>query len=357
MSAQQARTLARRILPPLVSVLIVVGVFWYFLPQFTSLSEVWTTVRAMTWREVTLLVLVAVWNLATYWILMVATMPGLTYPQAIVVSQTGTALSNTLPAGSAAGVGLSYAMYWSWGFSRSRASVSLLVSGLFNNFAKLALPVLALALLALQGDPGAGRVAAALAGLVGLLTAVAGLTMLLYSESGARRFGVTAGRVASALRRLARRPPVTGWELATVKFRDRTIALLRARWLGITAATLVSHLSLYLVLLIALRVVGVSDDEVGWVEVLAIFSFARLLTAIPLTPGGLGVIEIALITGVSATGGARAQVAAAVLIFRALTFVLPIPLGVLTYVFWRRNRSWRREPGTAPRTALVPEHA
>ena len=33
---RSARTLAHRILPPLVSVLIVVGVFWYFLPQFTG---------------------------------------------------------------------------------------------------------------------------------------------------------------------------------------------------------------------------------------------------------------------------------------------------------------------------------
>jgi uncharacterized membrane protein YbhN (UPF0104 family) len=48
-------------------------------------------------------------------------------------------------------------------------------------------------------------------------------------------------------------------------------------------------------------------------------------------------------------------VAAGVLVFRVLTYVLPIPLGVLTYLVWQRNRSWRRAPGTAPRTALVPE--
>jgi putative heme transporter len=40
--------------------------------------------------------------------------------------------------------------------------------------------------------------------------------------------------------------------------------------------------------------------------------------------------------------------------FRALTYVLPIPLGVLAYIFWRRNKSWRRAPGAAPHTSLVP---
>ena len=50
-----------------------------------------------------------------------------------------------------------------------------------------------------------------------------------------------------------------------------------------------------------------------------------------------------------------ALVAAAVLVFRALTYVLPIPIGLGCYVFWRHNRSWRREPNSAPRTDLVPE--
>jgi len=148
--------------------------------------------------------------------------------------------------------------------------------------------------------------------------------------------------------------PVHGWELATAKFRTRTIALVRARWLYITVVTVVSHLSLFLVLLLALRFVGVGADQVSLAEALAVFAFARLLTAIPITPGGLGVVEVALITGLAAAGGDRALVAAAVLVFRALTYVLPIPLGLAAYVFWRRNRSWRRAPGTAPHTELVP---
>jgi uncharacterized protein (TIRG00374 family) len=135
------------------------------------------------------------------------------------------------------------------------------------------------------------------------------------------------------------------------------VLLLRARWHWITLATLVSHLSLFAVLLLSLRFVGVAGDVVSLAEALAVFAFARLLTAIPFTPGGLGVVEVALITGLAAAGGARAEVAAAVLIFRALTYVLPIPIGLATYVFWRRNRSWRRAPNSAPRSALVPETA
>ena len=136
-----------------------------------------------------------------------------------------------------------------------------------------------------------------------------------------------------------------GWDIALVNFRARVVDLVRRRWQALTVATLVQHLSLYAVLLISLRQIGVSDDEVGWAEVLAVLSFARLLTAIPITPGGIGVIELALIAGLSGAGGDHAQVVGAVLVFRVLTFVLPIPIGFVMYLFWRRNRSWL---GSAP---------
>jgi len=198
-------------------------------------------------------------------------------------------------------------------------------------------------------------VLAGLAGVAGLVLSIVALWFLMRSRESAARLGRVAGRWASAVIRPFGRPPVEGWDKATTKFRDRTVLLLHARWLWITVTTLVSHLSLFLVLLLALRFAGVSDEQVGWIEVLAVFAFARLLTAIPFTPGGLGVIELALITGLAAAGGDRPAVAAGVLIFRALTYVLPIPLGLLTYVYWRRNTSWRRAPNTAPRTELVPE--
>jgi putative heme transporter len=351
------RPLWRRVLPPLLSVALVAAIFFWFLPQFTSVSAVWSSVQAMSWAEVAVLVLAAVWNLATYQFVMVTTMPGLTLRQATVVTETTTAVSNTVVGGAAIALGLTYAMNSSWGFSRSRTSVSLLVAGLWNNFAKLGLPVVALVLLAFSSSPSAGRLLAGLLGLAGLVAVVVLLGLLLRSREGAARVGRGAARAASALRRLVGRGPVTGWDRATTKFRDRTALLLRARWHWITLATVISHLSLFAVLLLALRFVGVGADDVSLAEALAVFAFARLLTAVPFTPGGLGVIELALITGLAAAGGDRALVAAAVLVFRALTFVLPIPIGLGTYVFWQRNRSWRRPPNTAPRTELVPESA
>ncbi|MBB3675814.1 lysylphosphatidylglycerol synthase transmembrane domain-containing protein [Modestobacter versicolor] len=356
-AAQRPRPAWRRVLPPLLSLVLVAAVFAWFLPQFTSLGDVWATVRAMSGLQIAVLALATVWNLATYQFVMVTTTPGMTLRQATVSTQTTTAVSNTVLGGAAIALGLTYAMNSSWGFSRSRTSVSLLTSGLWNNFAKLGLPVVALALLAFSAPPSAARLTAGALGVIGLAASLVGLWLVLRSRSSAARVGLALARGASGVLRLVHRPPVSGWDRAFVTFRDRTVLLLRARWHWLTLATLVSHLSLFLVLLLALRFSGVTAEQVGWVEVLAVFAFARLLTAVPFTPGGLGVIEVAMISGLAAAGGERAEVAAGVLVFRLLTYLLPIPIGVLTHLFWRRNTSWRRAPNSAPRTDLVPEAA
>jgi uncharacterized membrane protein YbhN (UPF0104 family) len=231
---------------------------------------------------------IAGWNLCTYALVWMSVTPGLGLWRAMAMTQATTAVANTVPAGSAIGIGMTYTMLGSWGYSRSRTTTAVLVSGVWNSFIKLGLPVLALALITLQGGATGGRVTAALLGIAGLVAAVVVFALMLRSEQLAERFGVLAGRATSRLLRLIRRPPVTGWELATVKFRARTVGLVRQRWIPITVTSLVSHLSLYLVLLVTLRHVGVSDAEVSWAEVLAVFAFARLATAIPFTPGGPG---------------------------------------------------------------------
>jgi len=327
---------ARTTLRVVVSLLLIAVIFRYLLRDI-SLAEVWAAIRAMTWGELAGLAVVAGWNLVTYALVWMTVTPGLSFRRAMVMTQATTAITNTVPAGSAIGIGMTYAMLGSWGFSRSRTTIAVLVSGVWNAFAKLAIPVLALALVALQGDASAARVTAAAVGIGGLIAAIVVFALMLRSERMAERVGVVAGRVVSRLLALVRRPPARGWEIATVKFRNRTVDLLEHGWFPITAATVVSHLSLYLVLVVCVRDVGISDAEVGWAEILAVFAFARLATAVPLTPGGAGVVEAVLITGLVAAGGDKAQVVAAVLVYRALTWGLPVLVGVGCLLWWRRR--------------------
>jgi putative heme transporter len=359
MSEQATEATAKRSSPAkmtlrvAVSLVLIAVIFWYLLRDI-SLADVWAAITAMTWGELAGLAVVAGWNLVTYAFVWMTVTPGLSFGRAMVMTQATTAITNTVPAGSAIGIGMTYAMLHSWGFSRSRTTIAVLVSGVWNAFAKLAIPVLALALVALQGNASGARITAALLGIAGLIAAIVVFALMLRSDRMAEKVGVTAGRVASRLLALIRRPPVHGWEIATVKFRNQTVDLLEHGWFPITAATVVSHLSLYLVLLVCLRDVGISDAEVGWAEVLAVFAFARLATAIPITPGGAGVVEAVLITGLVAAGGDKPQVVAAVLVYRALTWGLPVLVGVGCLLWWRKQSLSTPADATAPTGAAGP---
>ncbi|HEV3288964.1 MAG TPA: YbhN family protein, partial [Streptosporangiaceae bacterium] len=204
-------------------------------------------------------------------------------------------------------------------------------------FARLGLPVLALLVLVTATRPGAGLIAAAAVGLALLAALAGGLGLLMRSESFAVWAGCALQRILTTACRLARRqlpPGAAGW---LPGFRDRAGALITARGWQVTAATAASNLTLWLVLLACLRGIGLSQAQVPWQTCLAAFAFVRLLTVLPITPGGLGVTELGLIAILAAGAGHRAtaQVTAAVLLYRAVTYLPPIPLGAIACLVWR----------------------
>ena len=314
-----------------LAVALVVGIFAAVFPRIATYSAVWRSLTRLSGSELLLVAAVALFNLLTYWLQSVAAMPGLTLVQAAVVTQTTTTVANTMPGGGAIAVGVGFAMFRSWGFTDSEVALYTLVTGVWNVFAKLGMPVVALALLAVGGRATGALVTASLVGVGTLLVAIVLFALSLRSERYARAIGDRLGTVVSALLRPFRRGPVRGWDRAAVDFRRQTIELLRRRWLALTGATLLSHVTLYLVLLVCLRVLGVPESDVSWIEALGVFAFGRLVTALPVTPGGLGVVELAYVGGLVVAGGDRADVVAAVLLFRAVTYALQIPLGAIAY--------------------------
>lgn len=336
----------RRYLQAAVAVGLIAFIFMFVLPRVVDYGEVVATISGMTWFEVATLAVLALWNQATYVLVEMSARPGLTPVQAVTITQTSTAVANTLPGGAALGAGLQSAMYVSYGFKPPDIAISMAVTGSWNTFVKLGMPIVALALLALAGAAGGPLVAAGILG-IGVLVGVIVVTgLILRSERGAFVVGHRLTPVLNLASRLARKPPRDDWGTVTTGFRRRTIDLLSERWAHVTVATLVSHITLFFVLLISLRHLGVANNEVRWEEVLAAFAFVRLLSAVPVTPGGLGVVELGLSAALVAAGGDEASVVAAVLVYRLVTFVLPIPIGMGTYFLWRREASRAKEAAT-----------
>jgi uncharacterized protein (TIRG00374 family) len=335
-------------------VLIVVYIFAFTIPRFANYGDVWAAIKTLTPIESWSLIAATIFNLYTYWLANQAGLIGMSLKKSAVMTQTSTTVANTLPAGGALAIGVTAAMLNSWGFTAGEITLFVGVTGIWNIFAKLGLPVIALALLVVTGHTDPKLVAAAAVGVVVLIVAVTILVLVFRSEAMARKVGNLLGRVLTAILKVFRRPAVEGMGDKTVKFRRETIILARRRWFMLTWTTLLSQIALFFVLLLSLRHMGISQQDVGTAEVFAVYCFSRLLTAIPITPGGVGVIDLGYIAGLSTFDSAeKAQIVAAVLIFRVLTYGIQIPLGALTYIYWRRKKGWLRD--TPPPGSIAAE--
>ncbi|HEX2823936.1 MAG TPA: lysylphosphatidylglycerol synthase domain-containing protein [Streptosporangiaceae bacterium] len=330
------------------SAVLVVAIFGFALPHFASYRSVWASMQAMPWTQVLLVAVAAVASMATTWIMICAVLPSIRLREAAVVNVGSNAVANTLPAGGALAMGVSWAMLSSWGVSTAEYVLYTLVSGIWNVFARLGLPVLALLVLATAIRPGAGLIAAAAVGLALLAAAVAALSLLVRSESFAFRAGRALQAALVLACRVVRRPASFDVPGSLTGFRNQAGALIAARGWRITVATAAANLTLWLVLLACLRGIGLSQALVPWQTSLAAFAFVRLLTVLPLTPGGLGITELGLIGVLAAGAGHRAtaQVTAAVLLYRAVTYLPPIPLGAVACLAWRYTPALiHAEPG------------
>ena len=346
-----------------ISLAIAVAIFALIVPKFASYSDVWETMTKLTVVQLLAVTGAMVFNLFTYWWQMQAAMPGLTLWQAAVNNQTGTTIANVVPGGGFIAIGLVVEMFRSWGFTGSAIALELTTTGIWNSFVKLALPIVAVAILAITGKTTAVLLIPAIVGLLVLACVVLLFALMLWKKRFARTIGDALGTAWSWLRGLVRKPPVATWREGAVRFRKDISRLVGKRWLALTVTTIASHLALFFVLLLSLRYVGIHEHEVSWAQALAVFAFARLLSALPFTPGGVGVVELALIAGLYAAGRNhadvslplfKAEITAATFLFRALTYGIQIPLGGFTYVIWRTRKSWRKAPPAETEVPSIP---
>jgi uncharacterized protein (TIRG00374 family) len=338
-----AKPRSRRIAEIAVSIVVVVLIFAFAIPAITNsdYADIFDQYEQISgW---TFLGLFMVWLgvMFTYTGVLVAALPGLKHLQALVVNFAGSAVSNVVPFGGAVGVGATYAMEMSWGFDAAAITLSILVTGVWNVVTKLALPVIALVLLVLAHEATGGLVVPTIIGLAVLVTGIVLFGLVLRSEQLAERVGGLVERVGNRLLAFIHRPPAE-LRRAVVDFRHRSIGLLRARWRRLTVWMLIYNTGQFLLLLLCVRAIGADTNELGWIEVLAAFAFANLLTTIAITPSGVGFVEAGTVAALIAFGGPEAGSAAAVFLFRGLTYLMEIPLGAVGWVVWAGRSSWRR---------------
>lgn len=303
-----------------------------------SWSEIGAALAAIpVWQ---LAALAALWFLgrAVHTIMMSAAMPGLSHRRSLLVSVTGSSISNVLPCGGAAGTALNYAMVRRWGFSAAEFGRFAVITNLWDTLAKLALPALAVAWLGATASGGGPLLWFAGASLILLIVVVTATCFLLHSDVLAHRAGSAVGGLAVRLGRKSVEPAAWGRRAGQMRF--DTASLVSTAWLRMTIGKL-AHVAVQVMLLwLSLSAVGVSVDPA---VVLAAYAVQQLLSLASITPGAAGVVEVGMAGVLVALGVPPAGAAAGILTYRGFTFLLDIPVGGACTAWWfLRGRAGRK---------------
>lgn len=277
-----------------------------------------------------LLVLTLVWlgGLWVHTVALVAAMPGLSTTRAFYLNLTGSAASNVLPLGGAAGTAVNYLSCRRWGFTRSDFVRWAFVTNLWDNALRLGLPAVAVAWLLLDGNrPATGLLGLAATGLLVLVVFVALAGALLHGPRSDRLLVRAVARLLPAVAGHDDRPVEWASDLASL--RRRTRLLLRHSAARLAGGKVAYTIAQGWLLWLCLAAVG---SEVAAAVVAAAFAVERLASLAVLTPGGSGVAEIGAAGTLVGFGLPGPDAAAAVLLYRTFIFFLEIPGGVLLLV-------------------------
>ena len=357
--AAKRRTAPWKRILQVVAMLVVLGfIFGGVIPAFADYSDMFDAVTAMSGWTIAGLAVLAAAYLVEYWFVVMVALPGLRFAEAAVVHTSTTAVVNTVPAGAAISFGLMYAEYYSWGFPPATTTAALLVTGVWDNMSKIAIPAIVLAGMAWVTNTPQWWIMAAIA-MLGVVIVIGLVVVLLRAPRVADRIGQWLDRPVNAVLGRLKKDPVD--IVAKIHFfRRASNVIIAGRWWILTILTVGSQLLLVTLLVASIRAVGVPADVLPFLLILTAYAVARVLAAIPITPGGLGIVEVAYLSIL--TPGVpeeyRAAVAAGVLLYRALVWFPPVLLGIPALVFWKVNKTWRRDATTEPRgPAIEPEPA
>jgi len=324
-------------------------VFVFALPKIANYGDVWGVVKGMSWEWIAALVVGVLLNTATYGPPWMAALPGLRYLQATRVTLASTAMTMVAPGGAAVGMATSFAMLRAWGFRGRPVGLAVVVTSVWNQLVILGIPIVALAGVAAEGGRNRTLELVAVIALAVFIAIVVGFAVGLSSERLARRVGDRAARAVSWGKGLIGKAPVKWRGETFVRFREETIGLIRKRWAFLTFSTLAGHLTVFLVLLFSVRAVGTPRTEITIVEAFAAWAIARVLGSIPITPGGVGFVELGLSGVLVAFGASNDEAVAATLIYRFLTVFPTLVFGLLAAATWKIGN--RPREGVAGSTA------
>jgi uncharacterized protein (TIRG00374 family) len=251
---------------------------------------------------------------------------GMSLPRALAVTVSRSAITASVPAGSAISASYAFRQFRTAGASRRAAGSVTVLSGLLSG---VALAVLYGVVLLLPNAGTAGNTATVV---FVLSTLALGFLVFAVDWRMSRKVYVPVEAADSASTvdgsRLARlRTGARGLAASLRELPPRTwiLSLVHA---AVNWATDLACLA---------AVAAAFDVQVSLTRLATVYLTVQLVRQVPLSPGGIGVIEVALVAGLVSVGAPQAAAAAVVLTYRLLSCWLIIPIGGLAYTILRRD--------------------
>ena len=333
----------KTIITTIVGLVIMVAIFAVLFPHFADYQQALTQLAEMPNIWIAALIIAGLVNIVVYPFTALAAIPHIGYRAAFVERQAGFLVSNIIPGGGAVAVGTQYGILARYGVSTASAAAAVSADAVWTYLLTLGFPSIAVVLLVIEGRSTAGFALAAGIGLAVVIVSLVVIIMTLRSEEGAMRIARLAQRPVSATYRRFKR---TAPDLSSVllEFHKHASAMVATRWRQLTVTNLAAQLAPMLVLLCALAGLGAYPDPLTLVEIFAAYSVALLLTSFPITPGGLGTVDAALVALLVAFGVDSSTAIAADLVWRIVWFLpqLLVGLGAMGLYWWDRRKDAHR---------------
>jgi uncharacterized protein (TIRG00374 family) len=320
----------------------ITGISLYvFLPSLLAVASSWRALDHVEWPFALLALVCEAASFVCLWELdRIALRTRAWFPVA-AAQLSGNVAGRILPGGGATATASTVSMLRRAGIETGEATAAFGTSSLLQVSTSLALPILALPAM-LGGAPVNHDLATAaylgIAVLVALLAAAA--AAFLFDEPLE-----LAGRATQWLlnHTLRRRRPLSGLPQEFIADRDFIRSTVGKRWRAATLAAIGNTGFDYLALLCALRAVGAEPRPS---LVILAYTAAQLLALIPLTPGGLGFVEAGLVGTLTVAGVPANDALTATLLYRLVAYWLPLPLGGIAYVLFRRRYDGKQSSRT-----------
>ncbi|HEX5493394.1 MAG TPA: lysylphosphatidylglycerol synthase transmembrane domain-containing protein [Mycobacteriales bacterium] len=329
----------RRLLLRLAGLLVAVPACYAIAPQIVEVFAAWPRIRGFHPAWFALMLALEVGSFACVWHLLRIIAPGLSWSVAAYSHITANAVSRLFPGGGAVGNACHFRMLMVAGMEATRAGSTVTASALLTGSLVFALPVFAVPAIVLGQIPP--RLSVAVVYGAAVFAVLAGLCVLLArADWSVRAVGRLAGWV---LHRAGRSAP--GLPALLLRRRNEVCTALGRRWRAASLAAAGRSTLDFSALYVALAGTGQHPSPA---LVLVAYVAATVLTMIPITPGGVGFVEAGLVGTLVLAGVPAGPAALATLVYRLVSFWLPVPMGLPAWLaFRRRHGSLPPEPAIA----------